>query len=68
MPNAGVKPAEEDGNGWFNQAQKDPFCPTLVSMLCGLGRLLHIVGMNDQAGLSIMTMATYTSLWILHLI
>ncbi|XP_033642209.1 protein transport protein SFT2-like [Asterias rubens] len=26
---AGGKPAEEDGNGWFNQAQKDPFCPTL---------------------------------------
>lgn len=37
---AGGKPAEEDGNGWFNQAQKDPFCPTLVSMLLGSGKAL----------------------------
>ncbi|XP_038076789.1 protein transport protein SFT2-like [Patiria miniata] len=37
------KPAEEDGNGWFNQAQKDPFCPTLSKRQRILGFMSFIV-------------------------
>ncbi|XP_022090447.1 protein transport protein SFT2-like [Acanthaster planci] len=37
------KPAEDDGNGWFNQAQKDPFCPTLSKRQRILGFMTFIV-------------------------